>query len=181
MKSKPNHICEKSLQAGRRRGATIIVAMAALTVVTGMIVPLVPPALRARRQCQVEEVALQAEMLRHAAFQFGVLHWTAETESMEKRGTVPLHENGSVAGEWSVKIDRLDETERYRMEIVTKVHSAGSDEVLASPIDQVQSRYEIEMDRLGLESRQKRLQTDREKNARSGPDSNIRSNSINNN
>ncbi|XZE45958.1 hypothetical protein SH467x_001220 [Pirellulaceae bacterium SH467] len=172
-----------TLHTRGRRGIAIIVAVAALTIVTGMIVPLVPPALRARRQCEVEEVALQAEMLRYAALQFGVLHWSAEAESVEKRGSIRLDENAATSGEWSVKVVRLDETERYRMEIAAIVHAAGANENAASSIDQVKSRYEIELDRSVLESLQERLVTEREQRGRTGSPSSIRIgiNSINNN
>lgn len=155
-----------ALRTQRRRGVAIIVAIAALTIVTGMILPLVPPALRARRQCEVEEVALQAEMLQHAALQFGVLHWSAEAESLERRGSIRLDENAANQGEWRVKIARLDGSERYRLEIVAIVPSKRSNKSVTSFIDQVQSRYEIDMERSDLELLQKRLQTERKRSGR---------------
>lgn len=169
-----------TLHTRGRRGIAIIVAIAALTIVTGMIIPLVPPALRARRQCEAEEVALQTEMLRHAALQFGVLHWSAEAESMEKRGSIRLDENASTSGEWSVKVVRLDETERYRIEIAAVVHAAGANEKSVSSIAQVQSRYEIALDRSALESLQKRWVNAREQKGRTVSPRSI-SNSTNSN
>jgi hypothetical protein len=138
-----------------RQGIAIVVALAAITIVVGMLLPLIPPALRARRQCEADEVALQAEMLRHAAFQYGILRWSPDQEAMEESGTLSFGDEASnpeplKSGAWKIEIRRLSEGARYRIQIVAKIRADMQSE-------DIQSSSEIEIDRIELESRQKQL------------------------
>lgn len=142
-------------QGRSRRGIAIVVALAALTIVVGMLLPLIPPALRARRQCEADEVALQSEMLRHAAFQYGLLRWSPDKEAMEEIGTLSFGDEASnptslKKGDWKIEIRRLSEGDRYRIQIVAKVRAEMQSE-------DIQSSSEMEIDRSELESRQKQL------------------------
>lgn len=155
MASKPGFIRLLRGQVRSRRGIALVVALAALTIVVGMLLPLIPPALRARRQCEADEAALQAEMLRHAAFQYGILQWSPDTETMEKSGVVSFGTQAvesmtDTQGDWKILIRRIDPGNRFRIQIVAKIRRASQSE-------EIQSTSELEVDRSELESHQKRL------------------------
>jgi hypothetical protein len=60
---------KRSKSYRKKRGIALVVVLIAMTIVVGVLLPLIPPALRARRQVEIEEVALQNEFLKSAVTQ----------------------------------------------------------------------------------------------------------------
>jgi type II secretory pathway pseudopilin PulG len=96
-----------SISYRKKRGIALVVVLAAMTIVVGVLLPLIPPALRARRQVEIEEVALQNEFLKSA-----VIQRLAETSPASMgsdddismlSGQVRFGPHDALQGEWLVR------------------------------------------------------------------------------
>jgi hypothetical protein len=121
----------------RRRGIALVVVLAALTIVVGVLLPLIPPALRARRQVELEEVALQSEFLKSAVTQRLALTATSEFELDEElsklSGQVRFGTAESLQGEWLVRRKEQKENAPSELEVMVRLEFKESSESGASP------------------------------------------------
>jgi hypothetical protein len=113
----------RSISHRKRQGVALVVVLAALAIIAGVLLPLIPPALRARRQVDIEEVALQNEFLKSAVTQRLTMTAPSETVSDEElsklAGQVRFGPNDALQGEWFVR--RKDSTGNSSRELEVTV------------------------------------------------------------
>ena len=121
----------------RRKGIALVVVMAAMIVVVGILVPLIPPALRARRQVEIEEVALQTEFLKNAVTKSLLISQvsdTADTTELDQLdGQVRFGRNETLSGEWFVRRSQDNQETGNKAEIIIRLKFIESSESGASP------------------------------------------------
>jgi hypothetical protein len=113
------------------------VVLAALTIVVGVLLPLIPPALRARRQVEVEEIALQNEFLKSAVTQRFALASSLPIDTTEDlsnlSGQVRFGPHDSIQGEWLVRRTEQNASDSSELEIMVRLEFKESLESGTSP------------------------------------------------
>ncbi|XZE22016.1 hypothetical protein SH449x_001932 [Pirellulaceae bacterium SH449] len=122
----------------QRRGIALVVVMTAMIVVVGILVPLIPPALRARRQVEIEEVALQTEFLKNAVTRRLLMSQVSDaadtTDLGRLAGQVRLGRGESLSGEWFVRSSQDKQEIDKKTEIIIRLKFLESSELGSSPL-----------------------------------------------
>ncbi|MCU0712065.1 MAG: hypothetical protein MUC43_08400 [Pirellula sp.] len=128
---------QRSISQRKRRGIALVVVLVALTIVVGVLLPLIPPALRARRQVELEGVALQNQFLKSAVTQRLALTAPSEIASDEElsklSGQVRFGPNDSLQGEWLVRRKEPTENGTRELEVTVRIEFKESSESGVSP------------------------------------------------
>lgn len=128
---------KRMVSSRRRRGVALVVVLAALIIVVGVLLPLIPPALRARRQVELEEVALQNEFLKSAVTQRLAITAPLETSSDEElsklSGQVRFGPYNSLQGEWFVLHNEPKDNAPRELKITVRLEFKESPESGVSP------------------------------------------------
>lgn len=128
---------KRSISYRKKRGIALVVVLVAMTIVVGVLLPLIPPALRARRQVEIEEVALQNEFLKSAVTQRLALTASKSigtTDDISKlSGQVRFGPHDSIQGEWLVRRNDQSENELSELEVMVRLEFKESSESGASP------------------------------------------------
>jgi hypothetical protein len=128
---------KRSTSYRKKRGVALVVVLAALTIVVGVLLPLIPPALRARRQVEVEEIALQNEFLKNAVTQRLAMSPSLPINTAEDlsklSGQVRFGPYDSIHGEWLVRRTEKNASDSSELEIMVRLEFKESLESGTSP------------------------------------------------
>lgn len=128
---------KRSTSYRKKQGIALVVVLAALTIVVGVLLPLIPPALRARRQVEVEEIALQNEFLKSAVRQRFALSSALSINTAEDlsklSGQVGFGPNDSIQGEWMVRRAEQNTSDSSELEVTVRLEFRESSESGTSP------------------------------------------------
>lgn len=126
----------RSISHRKRQGITLVVVLAAMAIVVGVLLPLIPPALRARRQVDLEGVALQNEFLKVAVTQrlAKTASATANDEELSKlSGQVRFGSKDELQGEWLVRRKEQTENAPRELEVTVRLEFKESSQSGVSP------------------------------------------------
>jgi hypothetical protein len=130
------------LSCRKKRGIALVVVLVAMTIVVGVLLPLIPPALRARRQVEIEEVALQNEFLKSAVTRRLAVTVTesinTDDDFSKFSGQVRFGTHDSLQGEWLVRLKEpsqsdQSQSESRELEVVVRLEFKESSESGVSP------------------------------------------------
>jgi hypothetical protein len=133
---------KRSISYRKKRGIALVVVLIAMTIVVGVLLPLIPPALRARRQVEIEEVALQNEFLKSAVTQrlaATTLESIGTDDDFSKfSGQVRFGPHDALQGEWLVRLKEpsqsdQSQSESRELEVTVRLEFKESSESGASP------------------------------------------------
>lgn len=128
---------KRSSSHRKKRGIALVVVLAALTIVVGVLLPLIPPALRARRQVEIEEIALQNEFLKSAVTQRLAMSPSVPTDTAEDlpklSGQVRFGPYDSIQGEWLVRRAEQNASDSSELEVTVRLEFKESSESGTSP------------------------------------------------
>ena len=128
---------QRKIAPPERSGVALIVVLAAMTILCGVLFPLIPPALRARRQVAVEEIALQNQFLKSAVTQRLLQQSEANAEisegAAELSGEVKFGDADSIKGSWMVREGQADDSGISELEVVVRLEFQETPESGSSP------------------------------------------------
>lgn len=125
-----------SISPRKRKGIALVVVLAAMVIVVGVLLPLIPPALRARRQVDLEGVALQNEFLKIAVTQRleKTALATASDEDLSKlSGQVRFGSNDALQGKWLVRRKESTENDSRELEVTVRLEFKESSQSGVNP------------------------------------------------
>ena len=106
-----------------RRGAVLTVAMVAMVIVAGILLPLIPAALRDRRQLKRQEQSMQAEILRHALIQHSLNRIHSGSHPGEESGSLLLGLQEDRLGQWQWDVARNSVDDGWTIELLISICS----------------------------------------------------------